>query len=281
MNDMKSKESEFSNNNVKPTAPMLHRLHWLLCVEKKPSLNMTNTKGFVRLATDEDIEIIYQRLISEDTNNVHGSFLCNWNLTHKVYLEHGLFVYIDSTSMSPVGYLWHNFGIVEVFSNMRGKGIGRELVEHGKIDALNSNISVIKIKCAPETSIPFWEHMGFRLYNNKDAYFIVEKKLDVKNIGALTTVELNFYPEYKKWKPETKPLQSFKPQAIMDNKSVIYFYNRISVFTGNSEWSGDPVVEIIVGGKRIYLDKAKYPEAERLGVKKTSWAYSIEKLNLQ
>ena len=241
---------------------------------------MTDIEGFVRLATDEDIEAIHHWLIIEDAKTVHGSFLCNWDLTHKVYLEHGLFVYIDSKSMSPVAYMWRDFGILEVHSNMRGKGIGRELVKHGKINALNSNVSVIKIECTPETSIPFWEHMGFVLYNNNDAYFIIEKKLEIKNIGALTTVELNFYPEYKKWEPETKPLQTFKPQAIIDNKRTIYFYNRISVFTGNSEWSGDPVIEIIVGGKQIYLDKAKYPEAKRLGVKNTDWAYSIEKLSL-
>jgi len=242
---------------------------------------MTNINGFVRMATDDDVEAIHQWLLTEDANNAHGSFLCNWELTHKVYLEYGLFVYIDSKSMSPVGYLWHDFGILEVRSNMRGKGIGRELVEHGKIDALNSNISVLKIECTPETSIPFWEHMGFVLYNNNDAYFILEKKLTIKSIGALTTVELNFYPECKKWKPETKPLQSFKLQAILDNKSVVYFRNRISIFTGTSEWSGGPVVEIIVGDKLIYLDKAKYSEAERLGVKRNDWAYSIEKLNLQ
>lgn len=239
---------------------------------------MTEKKGFIRLASGEDMKNIHQWLITQDANEVHGSFLCNWNLTNKTYLDNDLFVYVDSNSMCPVAYMWSDFGILEVSNDMRGKGIGRLLVEHGKKEALNSGMAVINIECMPETSIPFWEHMGFSLYTRKKAYFILEKKLEINNIGVLTTVELNFYPEYKKWKPETKPLQSFKPQAILDSNSVIYFYNRISIFRGRPEWNGDPVVEVIVNGKQIYLDKAKYPEAIELGVKYNGWAYSIEKL---
>ena len=242
---------------------------------------MSNKNGFIRLATDKDVEKIHQWLMVQETEGIQESFLCNWDLTYEIYLKGKLFVYIDENSMNPVGYMWPDFGIVEVANNMRGKGIGRELVEYGKTNALNSDISVLNIECSPMSSIPFWEKMGFTIYEDNKAYFILEKKLEVNNDGDLIPIEINFYPENKKWELDTKPEESFNAYAILDNKGVIYFYNRISVFTEDKEWRGDPVVEIIVNGKQVYLDKAKYSKAKTLGVIHADRAYSIERLNLK
>ena len=41
---------------------------------------------------------------------------------------------------------------------------------------------------------------------------------------------------------------------------------------------GDIVVEITVGGSRRYLDKAKYPEAKRLGLQRCTNGFYIDRI---
>ena len=81
-----------------------------------------------------------------------------------------MIVYVDGKTGSPVafqmGCLLHP-GILEVKHDMRGRGIGRKLVEYCIERARERNECILKIQCKPPTSIPFWKKMGFRLLDPK------------------------------------------------------------------------------------------------------------------
>ena len=239
---------------------------------------ITTANGYIRFAIEEDMKKIHQWLEIQNRTDVHGTFLCNWNLTKEVYDEGNIIVYIDNESNEPIAYMWSDFGIIEVRENKRGKGIGRSLVDFAIKHAIELGEVVIKIECAPLSSIPFWKRMGFNFYTHEYAYMLLNKEYHLPNMGSPVVVDIRFYPECKKWKPETEPLERFSPIAVKTPEGHIYFKNRVSIFTESHNWNYDPVVEINIDGKRLYMDKAKYLEAYNLGVIRSSYAFSIERL---
>jgi GNAT superfamily N-acetyltransferase/uncharacterized protein YozE (UPF0346 family) len=250
-------------------------------LENKKIMSKT-ANGYIRFATETDMEIIHNWLVVQDENGVHGTFLCNWNLTEEVYCEGNIIVYIDNQSNEPVAYMWTDFGIIEVREDKRGQGIGRVLTEFAIKYALKWGEVAIRIECAPLSSIPFWNHMGFKFYTNKHAYILLDKKNSLPENGKAIKVDIKFYPECKKWESETAPLETFSPTAVKTPEGIIYFKNRLSIFSGNTNrWKYDPVVEINVDGKELYLDKAKYPQAHSLGVNMDGHSFSIDCLYIE
>ena len=238
---------------------------------------MISTNGYIRFATKKDMKTIHNWLIRQDKDNVYESFLCNWNLTKEVYDKENIFVYIDNETDESVAYMWPNFGIVEVRGDKRKQGLGSILVDFGIKYAIESGVTAIKIECAPITSVPFWRKMGFVFYTDKHAYFLLNKEHSFPDVGNLVSVYIRFYPECKNWKPETAPLKIFSQTAMKTPEGNIYLKNRISIFKEDN-WGGDPVIEINIDGKLLYLDKAKYPVASKLGIKNELYTFSIDRL---
>ncbi len=236
----------------------------------------TITNDCIRFATEKDIKNIHRWLVSQDKKGIHGTFLCNWDLTQEIYNEGSLIVYIDDKSNEPIAYIWADFGILEVRENKRGQGIGRALTEYAIEKKRKLGEVAIRIECAPLSSIPFWKHMGFNLYTDKYAYILLNQEYLLPEIGNPVVANIKFYPECKKWEAETPPIESFSPTAVKTPEGIIHFDRLVSIFTGKNEWDYDPVVEISVDGNLLYLDKAKYPEASDLGVIQSSYAFSIK-----
>ncbi len=244
-----------------------------------PRINnvMSSLNCYFRFATNDDILIIYKWMMAQESREVGSSFLCNWSLTQEVHDEGGLIVAINKDE--PIAYMWTNFGIVEVREDYRGNGVGRSLVEQALDYAIKSNAYCISIECAPQTSIPFWKHMGFKLYKEKYAYLILDKILTLPKKGEAIDVEISFYPEFKKWKPETTALEVFLPLAIKASNGIIYLADRVTIFADRSIWCGDPVLGIKISGNEVYLDKVKYQKARDIGVQYNNNSYAIEQMN--
>jgi GNAT superfamily N-acetyltransferase len=238
---------------------------------------MPNSNCSFRLATDDDIKQVHDWLVDHHRREIHGSFLCNWNLTQREHDKGNVIVGVYENV--PVAYMWADFGIVEVREDYRRKGIGRNLVEYALDRARSSDNYCINIECAPETSIPFWQHMDFKLYNRNHAYLIIEKSLPLPKVGEPVDIEISFYPESKKWEPETTALKVFSPPASKTSNGTIYLGNRVAIFGDGSIWHNDPVLGIRISGSEIYIDKAKYQKATDLGVQSNNGAYAIERIN--
>lgn len=175
----------------------------------------------IRKATVADLAAIHAWLIDQEAENVPGTFLCNWELTEKCHKEGRLLVYIDGASEQPVAYQWGSLvypGILEVRNDMRGKGIGRKLVEHRIKQAIKQDENFLYIRCKPSSSIPFWQHMGFTLLSPEDgrnyAFLILEKKHELPSDGESIDVAVRFFPEDRKWDKSVPAYSETKPNAI-------------------------------------------------------------------
>lgn len=240
---------------------------------------MSNLDISIRFATDKDMADIHSWLLDHGRRGIDGSFLCNWSLTENTYNEGKVIVGI--LNGQPVAYMWCDFGIAEVREDLRGQGIGRKLVEHALTIARENDIACIDIECTPETSIPFWKKLGFKLYSENNAYLLIEKPLPLPTVAEPVDIEISFYPESRKWSSETKAIYSFSPSAVKGKDSLIYLSHRVAIFANSSIWNSDPIVSIKASGYEVYLGKAKHQEASDIGVKYNGGAYAIERITIR
>lgn len=237
--------------------------------------------GFIRCANKDDMTLIHNWLREQHRSGVEESFLCNWEVINRIFASEKIFVYVESDTSCPIAYLTKGFDILEVKYNFRGKGIGRALVNYGLIQAKESNETIIDIECMPESSIPFWEHMGFKLYDETHAYIKIEKINLFGDEAVPADVKISFYPERRKWNKETMAIEVFRPDAAKDQEGIIDLQRRVSIFTGLEIWDRDPVVNISINGNVVYEDKAKYDEALWLGVRRTLNSFYIDSIHAE
>lgn len=108
---------------------------------------MNNLNVIFRVAIDDDIPKLYAWLLDHDRRSIHGSFLCNWNLTQEVHSTKQLLVAIFEDE--PIAYIWSDFGILEVRENFRSYGVGRSLVEYAMNQAISNDMCAVSVDCNP------------------------------------------------------------------------------------------------------------------------------------
>src|SRR5581483_6031163 len=194
-----------------------------------------------------------------------------FELTLRAHHEHRLLVYGDGPGTGlAVAYQWGGLlapGILEVRHDMRGKGIGRQLVGHRVAQARRKDEGLLYIQCKPASSIPFWQAMGFTvLPASKDqrnyAYRVLDKKLDLPHGGRAVDVTIRAYPEEIKWNHTAKPLTAASPAAMAYRDGTICLADRAYIFSRMYPEARDVIVEIRVNDRVLYRDKARYDEAE-------------------
>lgn len=242
-------------------------------------------RSSIRRSTDQDLAFIHAWLMEEDSQGVHGNFLCNWRVIEKAHAKKELLVYIDGKIGQPVGYQIGGLispGILQVRNSFRKKGIGRKLVERCVALANKNNEPCLYIQCKPSSSIPFWQNMGFTLIEcnnfNGYAYRVIDKDLEIPREGTDVGVSIAFYPKSKKWTPQEKSYLNFAPAARLGPNGMIYLAHRIIFHESAFPKSDDVVVEVEICGTTFYLDKARYQEARDLGVIRCQNGYYIDKL---
>ncbi len=242
-------------------------------------------KASIRASTDADLEAIHSWLVREDDAGVPDNFLCNWDAIGNCHYGGQLTVYIDGTSGLPVAYQLGGLiapGILQVRSDVRRRGIGKQLVDYCVNQALMKDECILHIECEPASSVPFWRSMGFSLYNNgtgrRRAYRILQKEHPLPQNGGPVEATVKFFPEGRKWAKgeNVPPLDSPAPKAVQTPDGVIHLSERVSAFKGLLPEGDDVVVEITVGSKRLYLDKAKYPAAKQFGIRRCSNGFFID-----
>lgn len=225
-------------------------------------------------ATSDDLEKIHCWLIDQNQNGVDESLLSNWSLTQKTHSEGQLLVALDG--IDPVAYLWGDFGILEVKHSHRRRGVGRALVDYGIREANANGHICLVIECAPVTSVPFWKAMGFIFFDATHAYYPIESSVEVSEHATAAIVSIAFYPESRKWDTNTDPIQTFTPAAYWESDRTICLKQRLVYYQPSHRQLGDPVLEVVISGNQIYLDKAKYEEARQIGVYQKDGAFAIE-----
>jgi GNAT superfamily N-acetyltransferase len=237
----------------------------------------------VRRSTEEDVRAIHTWLLDQAAQNVPDSFLCNWELTKEQHEQGKLLVYFDGARGQTVAYQWGSLvhpGILEVRQDMRGKGIASKLVRHRIRQAYRRNQCILVIHCKPSSSIPFWQHMGFILFDSNRgrnfAYQILQKKLHLPSNGLPIDVVIRFFPEARRSDKEILPYNVATPQALQTSDGVVHLAERVVYFKELHPGSLDPVIEIEVANQIRFCDKAKYPEARNIGVQRCDHGFYID-----
>jgi len=242
----------------------------------------------IRWSTDDDAKNIYEWLKEEDRQGVLGNFLCNWHLTEQCHQERRLLVLFDKMNDIPIGYQWGQLlqsGILQIRYDWRGKDLGRLIVQHCIELAQNQDEAVLSIECKPPSSIPFWKSMGFTIvegeYGNiAKGYLVLTKPLDRPAESAEAKVRVSSYPEERKWREDIAPINTFLPQAVRSANGTVYLAERAAFPSGvRNNWR-DPVIEIVVDGRVIYRDKAKYEKAHHHGVRSCRNGFFIDQIVL-
>jgi len=229
----------------------------------------------IRWSNSHDVQQIHDWLQEEEALEVHGNFLCNWNLTRQCHEEGRLLVLIDEIKGIPVAYQWGQLlssGILQVRNGWRGNGLGRLVVEHCVELALQQDEMVLQVECKPSSSIPFWEAMGFTIVEgefgkNAKGFRVLSKNLALPPGGRPILATISSFPEERNWQDNVPAIASYHLNAIVADDGKVYLAERASFPKCFRRMSRDPVIEIIVEGKLVYRDKAKYQGAQDHGVK--------------
>lgn len=241
----------------------------------------------IRKSTDIDLRIIHAWLLEQDKKNVLGTFLCNWDLTEQKHKDGKLIVYFDNQIKEPVAYQWGsltNPGILEVRQEFRGRGIGNKLVQHKIVQAKRRGQCILVIQCKPSSSIPFWQKMGFNLFASQRgenfAYQILKKKRRLPREGKSLDVKIRFFPEERKYNSQVPDYSEWQPKASQTSDGIIHLGERVCIFSELHADCRDPVVEVEVGGQLLFRDKAKYPEARKIGIQRCDNGFYFDQIVL-
>lgn len=238
----------------------------------------------VRPSVEDDVPIIHRWLLSQDTEGVQGTFLCNWGLTKEVHEEGRMLVYEDPATKEPVAYAWGGLvqnGILEVRADRRGQGIGRAMVEHMLALAEQDGEPVLLVECAPSTSVPFWEQMGFTVIGANSykphAYRFLHRTFELPTEGWPAHVTIEWFPEERKWKSGTPAKSSQTMVGRLVGEDLYLPERSLCLHMGGGNAI---VVRVAVNGADQYLDKAKYDEANELGIERCCNGYYVDRLRL-
>lgn len=240
-------------------------------------------QGTIRKSSDADlVEVL--RWSKEDEADGETSFYCNRNVISHCHDEGELYVLAASETDQPVAFLANGRYepyILSVKTDRRGEQHGYALALF-MIDLWRAtDACVIQFECAPETSIPFWQHMGFRMYRPDRAYMLLPKAHELSPEGARADVKITFYPEQVKYGEDVAPFMTATPHAVRTGIGTISLAERVFVFEDLYRHDHkDIVVAIEVDGREIYRDKAKYQEAKSVGIRRDGHGWFIDEVRV-
>lgn len=237
----------------------------------------------IRPASIEDLAKIRVWVADENKRGMPGNFLCNWGVIEAHFEDGRCLVYEELLSGELPGFLAGGVardGILQVQYERRRQGIARRLVTSALEDCVSQDVHMIYIQCAPKTSLPFWQAMGFaRIGESEFAHLTIPKDLTVPEDGSDVCVAINFYPETRMWKTDTAPLFMHSLVGRRNASGQVFLAGRIFFFQSVQCPTSDPVVEIVIENDTVYFSKAKYPEAAVVGVERGSEGFWVDKID--
>lgn len=229
----------------------------------------------VTTATRADVDFILGWLEREYEEDGEG-FWCNRRLIVGAIETDELTVVREMGEAVAFQVGRHEPNITSVRKDRRGQGYGTALFKAGLRRAVEDNVNLLNITCAPASSWTFWRRFGFevvgpvREWGETKARLIVERQHELPN-GASADVEIAFFPEdaiYGREEP-VEPFAVHCPQAVRSADGPVLLAKRV-IGVKPDGMRGDLVIRILVDGKERCFCKAKYEGAESAGVIRNS-----------
>jgi GNAT superfamily N-acetyltransferase len=173
--------------------------------------------------------------------------------------------------------------ISAVRPDLRGQGIGRVLAEWTIADALDADVCALEIQCQPGTSIPFWRSMGFTIekdgefieFTGSAAHLVLTREFGLPAAAKPADVLVEFYEVGSSQGGEGKPLSTHRPEAVSADDGRISLARRVVGYHPGAR-SNDLNVRIVVEGKQLVSDRAKYRENVGLRRDRHSGAFYLD-----
>lgn len=161
-----------------------------------------------------------------------------------------------------------------VRNDRKGRGYGTALFKAGLARAIEDGATRLVGQCSPESSLPFWLKMGFRQTGESGGLgfgvpveMLLPRSLPLPTGDTLeVAVELAVFPEDVLYGVDRPPLVQTAPQAAMVRGSNRVHLAERFLIPDRNDTSKDPALLVRVNGEKLYFDKAKYREAEEIGV---------------
>jgi GNAT superfamily N-acetyltransferase len=221
----------------------------------------------IRKSTAADHATIVQWLREENENDGTG-FYCNVDVIDRAHSAGNMMVLIEDKV--PVAFLANGLtrdGLLEVRADRRRRGYGRDLAEMALQQAIADDVCVLEIQCAPATSIPFWERLGFNIYSENYATRTLSKQLTLPISGEEVDVEIRVHRDPDQHHPDTStPTHVYKPRARRGSDGVIYLYERVIFSDPSKHLHRDLVGRVLINGEDVFFNKLKYDEASEIGI---------------
>ena len=225
----------------------------------------------IRQSTDADLVDILdwlQREAAEEGNTFHS----NRGLIAKGHEAGEL--YVLETEAQLAAFALGAPGVIDIFETrpgLRGKGYGRQLAQFCIDRAAAADMAVIEGECAPETSLPFWEAMGFEQirprYGDNPWVSLRVGKTNILPPGAPVDVVVRTFSEQVLYSDGVAAIGTYRPTAVKAADGLIYLAKRIVLHEPNLANGRDLVIEIEVDGRCIARDKAKRAKLAAIGVR--------------
>lgn len=225
----------------------------------------------VRKANIDDIVNLKMWLENEFLESGTG-FYGNWSVIEKAAENRMLEVFVKGDE--TVAFIADGLGgpdIIEVHPGYRGQGFGRKAAEKALKNAYDRGNALVYIECAPSSSIPFWEKMGFTVVGNavsisnkNYAYRLLPRKLHMPE-GEPINYSIKLYPEERDWNPNIDPIRHMTGVAHQLG-DIVHLPERAILYDPRIPAPQDGVLSIEVDGINVFEAKIKRPDAAKFGV---------------
>lgn len=230
------------------------------------------TDTILRAATQQDLDEVMAWLKEEDRNEGTG-FWCNRSVIQDAFNEGELHVAVlDCHPVALLAYGLTNNGILETEPRFRGRGLAKQLVERAiRAERDRDKRCILEFQCAPETSVPFWKHLGFAIFAQHGQTYgrmILERAHPVPT-GEVVSVLVERHWDPAQHYPPAPRVSLVEPPAVRLQSGEIALAQRVIFADDTPEFCGhrrDPVARIIVEGRQIFFDKVKRERARMLGM---------------
>lgn len=221
----------------------------------------------VAKATANDRDFILRWLQSEHREDGFG-FWSNRHIVEEAHDEDELWVVRDEGDAVAFQVGNHAAVITSVRKDRRGGGFGTALFEAALERAIRDGVNVLEAQCSPESSLGFWQRMGFERYDDRRR----PNEVRVRRVLAKTfelppglprvEVTVTFLPEQALYSGggDLPPTAVHRIEGALRPDGSIMLARRALGLTDDEPNGDDLAVRIEVDGVERILAKGKYAD---------------------
>jgi hypothetical protein len=218
------------------------------------------------LGTDLDTILCWLKK-EYDADDDGKGFWNNRNRIQEAHRKKRLYVLRENDKCVAFHFKSDIMGVLEVHPDKRGNGYGHMLAERWIASERKKDAVYVAVECAPETSLPFWQTMGFTVTDTEQrlyAHRVLNKRFTLDDGAELVDVKIAFYPPGAEHVKKIRPLSKHRPEAVRDGNNIKLAERVICL----QPFDDGLVVKIQVDSKTLYFGKVRHPQAQALGIQR-------------